>query len=39
VREFDFEMAAVSVSHRAAKGVTVTKWPVKDVKRPDPAPA
>ena len=39
VREFDFEMAAVSVSHRAAKGLTVTKWPVKDVKRPDPAPA
>ena len=39
VREFDFEMAAVSVSHRAAKGLTVTKWPVKDVKRPDPGPA
>jgi topoisomerase-4 subunit A len=37
VREFDFEMAAVSVSHRAAKGLTVTKWPIKDVRRTDPA--
>ncbi|MGD1031582.1 MAG: DNA gyrase/topoisomerase IV subunit A [Opitutaceae bacterium] len=39
VREFDFEMSAVSVSHRAAKGLTVTKWPIKEVKRPEPAPA
>ncbi len=39
VREFDFEMSAVSVSNRSAKGLTVTKWPIKEVKRLDPAPA
>ena len=31
VREFDFEIARVPVSHRAAKGLTVSKWPVKAV--------
>jgi topoisomerase-4 subunit A len=31
VREFDFDLAAVSVSNRGAKGLTVTKWPVKEV--------
>ena len=39
VREFDFEMTAVSVSNRSAKGLTVTRWPIKEVKRLDPAPA
>jgi topoisomerase-4 subunit A len=39
VREFDFDMSAVSVSNRSAKGLTVTKWPIKDVKRPSSAPA
>jgi len=29
VREFDFDLARVPVSHRGAKGLTVTKWPVK----------
>jgi topoisomerase-4 subunit A len=37
VREFDFEIGAVALSGRAAKGVTVTKWSVKDVKRLDTA--
>ena len=27
----DFDLSAVPVSHRAAKGLTVTKWPVKAV--------
>jgi len=31
VRELDFDLSAVPVSHRAAKGLTVTKWPVKAV--------
>jgi topoisomerase IV subunit A len=31
VREFDFDMAAVPVSNRSAKGLTVTKWSVKAV--------
>jgi len=35
VREFEFDFAAVPVSSRNAKGVTVSKWPVKDVKRLD----
>lgn len=35
VREFDFDMAAVPVSARSAKGLTVSKWPVKDVRRAD----
>jgi topoisomerase IV subunit A len=35
VREFDFDMGAVALSGRAAKGITVTKWSVKEVKRVD----
>ncbi|HEY1847601.1 MAG TPA: DNA gyrase/topoisomerase IV subunit A [Opitutaceae bacterium] len=37
VREFDFGIGEVSVSGRAARGITVTKWTVKEVKRVDPA--
>ncbi len=37
VREFDFGVGEVSLSGRAAKGITVTKWAVKDVRRVDPA--
>jgi topoisomerase-4 subunit A len=33
VRELDFDMTAVALSARAARGLTVTKWSVKDVKR------
>ncbi|MDP2136704.1 MAG: DNA gyrase/topoisomerase IV subunit A [Candidatus Didemnitutus sp.] len=32
VRELDFDLTAVPVSTRTAKGLTVTKWPIKDVK-------
>ena len=35
IREFDFDFARVPVSHRAAKGLTVTRWPVKEAKRTD----
>lgn len=35
VREIDFDLAPVPLSSRSAKGLTVTKWPVKDVKRTD----
>ncbi|MDD2763302.1 MAG: DNA gyrase/topoisomerase IV subunit A [Opitutaceae bacterium] len=35
VREFDFDLTRVSISNRSAKGLTVTKWPVKEVKRAD----
>jgi topoisomerase-4 subunit A len=35
VREFEFDLSGVPVSTRTAKGLTVTKWPVKDVKRVD----
>ncbi|MFI5357541.1 MAG: DNA gyrase/topoisomerase IV subunit A [Opitutales bacterium] len=35
VREIDFDLTHVPVSTRSAKGLTVTKWPVKDVKRTD----
>jgi topoisomerase-4 subunit A len=35
VREFDFDMGGLSLSGRASKGVTVTKWSVKEVKRID----
>jgi topoisomerase-4 subunit A len=34
-REFEFDLSKVPVSTRTAKGLTVTKWPVKDVKRVD----
>ncbi|MBK8856298.1 MAG: DNA gyrase/topoisomerase IV subunit A [Opitutaceae bacterium] len=32
VREFDFDLTPVPVSTRTAKGLTVTKWAVKEVK-------
>ena len=35
VRELDFDLTPVPVSSRTAKGLTVTKWNVKDVKRAD----
>jgi topoisomerase-4 subunit A len=35
VREFEFDMTPVPVSSRSAKGLTVSKWPVKDVRRAD----
>jgi topoisomerase-4 subunit A len=35
VRELDFDLTAVPVSSRSAKGLTVTKWPVKAVARVD----
>jgi len=35
VREFDFDLARVAVSNRSAKGLTVTRWPVKEIRRPD----
>ena len=31
----DFDLTRVPVSTRSAKGHTVTKWPVKEVKRND----
>ena len=35
IREIDFDMTPVPVSTRSAKGLTVTKWNVKEVKRTD----
>jgi topoisomerase-4 subunit A len=35
VRELDFDLAALPVSSRSAKGLTVTKWAVKEVKATD----
>jgi topoisomerase IV subunit A len=35
VRELEFDLTPVPVSSRSAKGLTVTKWPVKEVKRID----
>jgi len=35
IREIDFDLTTVPVSTRSAKGLTVTKWAVKEVKRPD----
>jgi topoisomerase IV subunit A len=35
IRELEFNMTPVPVSSRSAKGLTVTKWPVKEVKRTD----
>lgn len=32
VREFDFDLTPVPVSTRTAKGLTVTKWAIKEVK-------
>ena len=36
VREFDFNLSAVWLGSRSAKGLTVTKWAIKEVKRVDP---
>jgi topoisomerase-4 subunit A len=33
IREFDFDLTRVPVSNRSAKGLTVTRWPVKEVRR------
>jgi topoisomerase-4 subunit A len=35
IREIDFDLTNVPVSTRSAKGLTVTKWSVKEVKRND----
>jgi topoisomerase-4 subunit A len=35
VRELDFDLTPVPVSTRTSKGLIVTKWAVKDVKRVD----
>ena len=35
VREFEFGIGEVPVSSRSAKGITVTKWAVKEVKALD----
>jgi len=34
-RDFEFDLTGVPVSTRNAKGLTVTKWTIKQVKRPD----
>ncbi len=34
-REFDFDLTPVPVSTRTARGLTVTKWSIKEVKRTD----
>jgi len=31
VRELDFDLTRVPVSTRSSKGLTVSKWPVKEV--------
>lgn len=33
VKEFDFDLAQLSVGQRGAKGLTVTHWPIRQVKR------
>lgn len=35
VRELDFDLTPVPVSTRTSKGLTVTKWSIKEVKRTD----
>ena len=35
IRELEFDLTPVPISSRSAKGLTVTKWPVKEVKRVD----
>ncbi|MBL9187063.1 MAG: DNA gyrase/topoisomerase IV subunit A [Opitutaceae bacterium] len=35
VRELDFDLTPVPVSTRTAKGLTITKWAIKEVKRTD----
>ena len=32
IREIDFDLSSIPVSTRTAKGLTVSKWPVKEVK-------
>jgi topoisomerase-4 subunit A len=32
VRELDFDLSAMPVSSRSSKGLTVTKWAIKEVK-------
>ena len=32
VRDFDFDTSGLAISSRGAKGLTVSKWPVKAVK-------
>ena len=34
VREIDFDLSRIPVSTRTAKGLTVSKWAIKDVKAP-----
>ena len=31
-REFDFDLSPIAVSTRTSKGLTVTKWAVKEVR-------
>jgi topoisomerase-4 subunit A len=33
VKEFEFDLSPLSVSSRSAKGLTVTKWPVRAVQK------
>jgi topoisomerase-4 subunit A len=33
VKEFEFDFGALNISHRGAKGLTVTKWPVRTVQK------
>jgi len=35
VREFEFDLTPIPISSRTAKGLTVSKWPVKEAKRAD----
>jgi topoisomerase-4 subunit A len=35
IREIDFDLTRVPVSSRSSKGLTVTKWSIKEVKRID----
>jgi len=37
VREFDFDLSHLALGGRSSRGIKVTRWPVKDVKRTDPA--
>ena len=37
VREFDFDLSHLALGGRSARGIKVTRWPVKDVRRTDPA--
>jgi topoisomerase-4 subunit A len=31
IREFDFDISRVPVSSRASRGLTISKWPVREV--------